>query len=436
MSRVLCAGLNHRTAKLELREQLSVALKDLPDHLARLRAHDQVLEAAVVSTCNRVEVYAAVEGGAELDPVALLGGFAGPEAAGALPQVCYRHENREAARHLFRVAAGLDSLVVGETQILGQVREAYGVAAAAGTTGRRLNPLFQQALACARKVHAQTDLGAGRVSVAGVAVDLAEKVFGELAGVTVLLIGTGDTGRLAMRHLQDAGAGRLLVASRSPERAAEVAAAVGGEAVLDAAGGSGNDAPLVRADLVVTATGDVDGGGPLIDAATLRDALRRRKQRPVLVVDLGVPRNVDPAAGNLDNCFYYDIDALQTVVNRNLKARASEVAGVESDVAAAVDAFWRLHGEPDVDATLAALNRTLTEAGRDEVEALLGKLDGLSPEQREAVSQLGRRLVNRLLHRPLDEIRKAAANGGAAELTAAVRRLFGLPETEEPPPAP
>jgi glutamyl-tRNA reductase len=436
MSRVLCAGLNHRTAKLELREQLSVALKDLPDHLARLRAHADVLEAAVVSTCNRVEVYAAVEGAANIDPVALLEGLGGPAAATVLSEACYRHENREAARHLFRVAAGLDSLVVGETQILGQVREAYGVAAAAGTTGRRLNPLFQQALACARKVHAQTDLGAGRVSVAGVAVDLAEKVFGDLGGVTVLLIGTGDTGRLAMRHLQDAGAGRLLVASRSPERAAEVAAAVGGEAVVDAAGGSGNDAPLVRADLVVTATGDVESGGPLIDAATLRDALRRRKQRPVLVVDLGVPRNVDPAAGSLDNCFYYDVDALQGVVNRNLKARASEVAGVESDVASAVDSFWRLHGEPDVDATLAALNRTLTEAGRDEVESLLGKLDGLSPEQRDAVSQLGRKLVNRILHRPLDEIRKAAANGGAAELTAAVRRLFGLSEPEEPPPAP
>lgn len=433
MSRILCAGISHRSAQLALREQLAVALGELPDHLARLQQVPGVLEAVVISTCNRVEVYAAVEGSAAIEPGGLLAGFAGADVAEAIAESCYRHENREAARHLFRVATGLDSLVVGETQILGQVREAYGVAAAAGTTGRRLNPLFQQALGCARKVHAETGLGAGRVSAAGVAVDLAERVFGDLRHVGVLLIGTGDTGRLALRHLRDAGVGRIAVGSRNAARAAEVAAATGAEAVSDAADVSNANTALVRADLVVTATGDT-GGAPLLDVATVRAALRLRKQRPVLIVDLGVPRNVDPAVRDLDNCFYYDVDALESVVTRNLKARASEVAGVEAEVATAVETFWRRHGEPDVDATLAALNRALTAQGEAEVEALLNRLGDLTTEQREAVAQLGRKLVGRILHRPLDEIRKATANGGAAELTSAVRRLFGLPQPEEPPP--
>ncbi|MCI0340048.1 MAG: glutamyl-tRNA reductase [Planctomycetales bacterium] len=433
--RILCAGVSHREAPVEVRERFSVAAGEAPEALRVLLAEGGAAEAVVLSTCNRVEVYAATPLAAP--PTAaeagrtLLGALARWRGTdpGAVAKATVVREGPEAVRHAFRVASGLDSMVVGETQILGQFRDAYGVAAAAGATGPHLNALFQRALAVGKGIQAETGLGAGRASVAGVAVGLAEKVFGDLSGVSALLLGAGDTGSLTLRHLREAGVGRLAVASRTPERAAAAAAAAGASALpLDSL-----PEALAASDLVV---GALATEAPVIGPDLVRSALRRRRNRPLVVLDLGVPRNVDPAVGALEDVFLYDVDDLRAVVEETLRRRSAEIAACEEKISTEAAAFWRRHGEPrDAGAAVGELVRAVEGIGEEEARELLARLPGLEPAEQERIREGVRRLVNRILHRPLSEVRRASENGGAGDLVAAVRRLFGLPE-EGPPPRP
>ncbi len=439
--RILCAGVSHREAPVEVRERFAVRAGEAPGALRALLTEGGAAEAVLLSTCNRVEVYAAVSstagpaGATEATPeeagrrlLAALAGWRGtsPEAV-AGPATVVR-EGPEAVRHAFRVASGLDSMVVGETQILGQFRDAYGVAAAAGTTGPRLNPLFQRALAVAKGIQAETGLGSGRGSVAGVAVGLAEKVFGDLGGVSALLLGAGDTGSLTLRHLRDAGVGRLAVASRTPERAAAAAAAAGATALaLDTL-----PEALAASDLVVAA---LAAEAPVIGPDLVRAALRRRRNRPLVLLDLGVPRNVDPAVGVLEDVFLYDVDDLQAVVEETLRRRASEIAACEERISTEAAAYWRRHGEGDPGAAVGDLVRAVEGIGEEEARELIARLPGLAPAEQERIRAGVRRLVNRILHRPLSEVRRASEDGGAGDLVAVVKRLFGLPE-QGPPAGP
>jgi glutamyl-tRNA reductase len=251
----------------------------------------------------------------------------------------------------------------------------------------------------------------------------------------VLLAGTGDTARLTLRHLRDAGVQAMTVWSRDPARGAALAQEAGTAAAPGPIGDEGPGGPLAGADLLVTAVGDAAG---LVGVAAVRAALRHRKQRPMVVIDLGVPRNVEGAVAGIDNVFHYDVDALERVVQANLRERGAEVAAAETIVADAVAAFWKRYGEPDVERSLADLATALTAVGEGEIAAMLEGLPGLPPAERERVREAARRLVNRLLHRPLRAITRAAQNGGAGGLTVAARRLFALDdagpeETGEPP---
>ena len=411
---LVLVGTSHRFAPVELRERLALGEKEAGELAAKLAGDDG--EAVCLSTCNRTELYLAhsdpdVAERRAADALVQVGRFGEQEPAPSL----YRLRDQAAARHVFRVAAGLDSLVPGEGEILGQVR----AAAAAGSTGPVLDRLFRQALHAGKKVRAETAIGENPASISSAAAALAQQVFGELEGRSVLLVGAGKVGELAARNLVSRGASISAVANRSLDRGEELAGRFGARLLgLHELGGE-----LGRADVVVSST---SSSGFVLERTVVRQALRTRKGRPLFLIDLAVPRDVDPAIHDLPGCYVYDIDDLEAVVSESLAGRRNEAARAEEVVAEEAERFRAWQASQDVVPAIASLRARAEEIRAGELRRNEGRLEGLSDREREAVESLTAQIVNKLLHLPTVRLKEASAGADGGAYAQTVRHLFGL----------
>ena len=417
---LIALGLNHLTAPVALREQVAFDPESATAALHELQQEPGVEEAMILSTCNRTELYVGVAAGAEQLPQAWLSRHH-CLTPGKLDEFLYRHDEQDAARHLFRVATGLDSMVLGEPQILGQVKDAYQLARDAHTLRAPLDRLLQHTFAVAKRVRTESRIGAHTVSVAFTAVRLGEQVFADLREACVLLIGAGDTIELAARHLADKQARRLIVANRTLETAQDLAGRYGGYAIALA------DLPqhLAEADIVISSTAARQPG---VTRAMVEQALATRRRKPMFMVDIAVPRDIEPAVAELPDVYLYGIDDLQQVIDDNRRSRAAAAREADAIIDLQVDRYmaWRRAlglRNPALDL------RQHAEVYRDEVlekaRAMLAR--GKSPD--EALGFLARTLTNKLLHHPSARLREAALSGDL-DLLHAAGRLYGLDEED------
>jgi glutamyl-tRNA reductase len=412
-------GVNHHSAPVEVRERLAIPESRLPEALKRLVAHPGIEEALILCTCNRVELLAQTKNGSadlrgflreyfQLDPVTLN------------PHL-YEFYEREAIQHVFRVTSSLDSMVVGEPQILGQVKEAYATARAVGAIHSQLDLLLTRAFAVAKRVRTETAVGSSAVSVASVAVELAKKIFGSLNGKSVFLVGAGKMSELAARHLIAHGAASIFVANRTYDRAIRLAQKFDGQAIEFSRLYDSCD----RADIVITSTGAPHAifrreHGELF--------LSRRKNRPMFFIDIAVPRDVDPEMNKVDGIFVYDIDDLQQAVSAHVADRRKEAERAEEIITSEVDRFQsRLH-TLDVVPTIVSLQDHLETIRQAEIDRVRGRLGPMSPEQELAVEALTRGIVNKIMHTPISTLKTAARESEATTVVDLVRRLFNLQE--------
>jgi glutamyl-tRNA reductase len=411
---LIALGLNHLTAPVALRERVAFPPEATAGALAGLAAEPGVREAAILSTCNRTELYCTVEPGAEHVPAGWLHRHRELTSA-RVDEFLYRHHDADAVRHLFRVATGLESMVLGEPQILGQVKDAYAYARDAHTLKAPLERLFQNTFAVAKRVRSDTRIGANPVSVAFTAVRLAERVFADLGEACVLLIGAGETVELASRHLVEAKARRLIVANRTLDNAQALATRFGGYAISL----SDIDKHLAEADVVIASTASRE---PVLLRDQVAAAIAARKRKPMFIVDIAVPRDVEPSTAEIEDVYLYTIDDLREIIDDNLRSRREAAREAEAMIELSVEHFmgwWRALDarNPVVDL------RRVAEANRDETlakaQALLAR--GKSPE--EALAFLANTLTNKLLHAPSANLRAAALRGDD-ELLRAAERLF------------
>lgn len=422
MTTTFVTGINHRSAPVAVREQLALGREDIAEVLADLRLSAGLGEAMILSTCNRVEIYGVAEPPGPRRAFDLLCERRGM-APEALSGLVYTETGDEAIRHCFRVASSLDSMIVGEPQVLGQVKEAFDLARRCGTAGGTLHRLFTQAFAVAKRVRTETAVAQHAVSVPCAAVELAGKIFGGLRGRAALLIGAGEMGELAARHLMDQGISRLSVANRTWARAVEVARALTGRPVpFDRW-----TEELAGVDIVITSA---SVRRPLVTVQTVRAALRTRRSRPLFFIDIAVPRNVHEAVSALGNVFCYDVDDLQGVVAANLLERQREAARAEVLVTREVDKFLAGLRGRDVVPTIVSLRRRAEAIGAAELARALARYPGMAPETRRAFEALMSGIVNKILHPPTARLRDAARDGCGEEWIAIVCELFALAPAE------
>jgi glutamyl-tRNA reductase len=423
MRALLVAGLSHAAAELAVRERLAVAETALPGVLAEVRAAGRLAEALVLGTCNRVEVWGVERDG---DAAAALTGWLAARAGDAADRVAglvYVHRGAAAVRHMAAVAAGLDSMVVGEPQILGQVKAAHAAAVAHQAAGAELGATLSEALRIARRVRSETEVGRGALSVASAAVELARKIFGDLAARDVLLVGAGEMGELAARHFAQLGVRRLAITSRTAERAQAVARQTGGTPVAF------DDWPAraAEADVLIAAV-----AAPEVLVTRQRaSAWIAHRARPLLIVDLGVPRNVERSVAQVAEVYVYDVDDLASVVEANRLARAREVERGRALVAEAVARLERRTVARRAAPTIRSLRAKLEDIRRAEVaRAAAGLRDG-SPEARAALDAMSIALVNKILHGPIEALKQAQAAPGGRSFRDLVREMFGLGREDE-----
>jgi len=415
---LVLVGISHRTAPVELRERLDFQARGLEASLRALAARGVVREAVVLSTCNRAELYGVCE---EIDQgrsafVDFITDFHSLDRQALQPHV-YQVADLDVARHLFRVAAGLDSLVVGEPQILGQVKEAHSVAGATHVVGPFLNRLFHSSFAVGKRVRTETGLGSGAVSVSFAAVSLAKKIFGDLKGRSVLVVGAGEMGKLTALHMKSQGVHQVTIVSRTMAHAARTAEAIGG---ASAAPWEELDTLLGGADIVITATGAVS---PILTKAHIETVMRPRRNRPLFLIDIAMPRDVESAAGEIEQVFLYNIDDLQATVQENLARRASEVARAETIVGEEVDKFGMWLRSRGAIPTVVALRQRFDAVRRSEVERLVSTL---SLDVREKVDDITRFVVEKLLLTPTEQLKTLSDADMVGAYSEALTRLFGL----------
>jgi glutamyl-tRNA reductase len=419
---VILLGVSHRTAPVELRERLDFSSRDLGAAIEALALRPSAAETVVLSTCNRSEIYV-VSG----DPAR-----AREEVTGFLSEYhrlpesvftphLFSHDSEAAVRHLFRVAAGLDSIVVGEPQILGQVKDAFQAAAEHHRAGPVLSKLFHWSFLVGKRVRTETGLGEGAVSVSFAAVALARKIFGQLNGRRVLVVGAGEISTLTAQHLRANGVGEILVTSRTQAHAEALAASVNGRSVPwdDLAQG------VAASDIVVTATGSQR---PIITRAQVEAGRHRRD--PLFIIDIAVPRDVEASVGDIEQVFLYNVDDLQTLVQENLSRRSSEVDRAEAIVAEEVAKFGAWQRSRGAVPTIVALRERFDRIRRSELNRLDGKLSGLTPEARTRVDEVTRLIVEKLLLEPTEQLKGLPDEETQVAYTEAINRLFRLRESE------
>ena len=418
---IVLIGINHKTAPIELRERVAISRDELPEATRALAALPGVTECMIVSTCNRVEMLAALES-PETDVASFLQRHFGIERAILAPHI-YEHRDQQAVRHLFRVASSLDSMVVGEPQILGQVKEAFSVARASGTISGQLEHLLQSAFAVAKRVRTETAIGSNSVSIASVAVELARKIFGSLHGRTVFLVGAGKMSELAARHLVQQGAGTILVTNRTIERAHQLAEPFEGrvipfEKLYEAS---------IEADIIISSTG---APHPIFRPEHGQAFMHRRRNRPMFFIDIAVPRDVDPAMNKLEGIFVYDIDDLQAVAASHMAERSAQATDAEALIAAEVERFHQRRRAVNVAPAIVSLQRQAEEIRQNELKRMQSKLGSLTAEQIAAVEALTRSLVNKFLHPPMQALKQAARENDSTRVDA-LCDAWSLPSSEK-----
>jgi glutamyl-tRNA reductase len=420
---IVLIGVNHKSAPVKLRELLAFSEEACTKGLRTLVDGDVVREGLIVSTCNRVEVLTETakerlqEG---IDRITFLLGQSRSLPSDFFHKHIYSHTDDQAVRHLFRVASSLDSMVVGEPQVLGQVRRAYSLALEAGTAGRVLNRLVHHAFRVAKRVRTETGIAANAISISYMAVELGKKIFNSLKGHTVLLIGAGEMAELSARHLLSAGVARVLIANRTEESAERLAKEFGGEAVdFDRL-----SSHLADADIVICSTAASDY---IITAQMAREALERRRNRPAFFIDISVPRNVDPAIGKIPNVFVFDIDDLESVISSNIREREREAERAELIVESEIMQFQQALRALDIGPTIGALRQKLQDIARLEMTRQRNRLGPLTPEQENAIESLLLSTVNKISHPVLSHLRRSYDTSDPDAIQA-WREIFGLEE--------
>jgi len=413
-------GLNHKTAPVEVRERAAVSDAALPDRLRALRAIPGVHEGLILSTCNRVELALALEDSRDPSDITpcLFGIDFGIDGHRDLHSHLYTHQGSDAVRHLFRVASSLDSLVVGEPQILGQLKDAYSRAKELHALGPFLDPILTRAFSVAKRVRSETDIGESAVSVSYAAVELAREIFGDLKGKKVLLLGAGKMSALTAKHLRRSGTAEIYVANRSPGRAFELANEFGGK-VLDW-GTLANSLPAM--DIVIASTGATHY---VVTEALMRQVIHARRQLPMFLIDIAVPRNIEPTVNRIDNVFLYDIDDLQQVVDRNLVARQSAAQDAQRIVEEEVAKLDLRLKSRSAAPWIVSLQAQLEEYRAFEVERQRAKFGALTAQQEEALEAVTRGLVNKIAHGAIAQLRRSAAAEDDAAIEQ-IKRIFKL----------
>ena len=422
--KIILWGVNHKTAPVEVRERLAIATDQLAEVTRQLLETPGMHECLVLSTCNRVEFLTTHDEREHAVPDVLhfLEQHFSIEAGSLQPHL-YEYRERDAVQHLFRVASSLDSMVVGEPQILGQVKESYAIAKSVGAVQAPLDKLLRMALVVAKKVRTETQIGSSSVSIASTAVDLAKRIYGSLEGRQVLLVGAGKMSELAARHLIQHGTAPILVANRTLARAESLAQKYGGQSVpFDELQDHAH-----RADIIITSTGSAQ---PIFRQEQVRKMLHKRRNQPIFFVDIAVPRDVDPLVNRLDGVFLYDIDDLQSVAATHMATRSREAEKAELIVAEEVDRFLLGLRTLNVVPAIVEMQKTFENTRQGETRRMQAKLQSLSPEQRTAVEALTRGLMNKYLHQAVMAMKAAAREGDAATVKT-IRDVFAIDIAQE-----
>ncbi|WP_223068244.1 glutamyl-tRNA reductase [Paenibacillus caui] len=419
---IIAVGLNYRTAPVEVREKFTFAEQDLPGALAELKQMKGVLEVVVLATCNRTEFYVAI------DRLPMCSHFIHSfmEQWFDVPrtefmQHLYTYEEEQAIQHLFRVACGLDSMVLGETQILGQVKAAFLLAQENKATGTLFNMLFKQAITLSKRAHSETSIGESAVSVSYAAVELGKRIFGSFAGKRVLIVGAGKMSELTVKHLFANGAAEVIVANRTLSRAQELASRFSGTpCTIEQAGER-----LADVDIVISSTG---AEGYVLKAADVAACMKKRPSHPLFMIDIAVPRDLDPSISELSNVFLYDIDDLEGIVESNLEMRRNEAAKIELMIKQEMDAFAYWLQTLGVKPVIRALQEKATDIHEDTLQSLFNKLPELDERQRTVIRRLTRSIVNQMMHDPINRIKEMAAEKNGAEALDMFSYIFALEE--------
>ena len=418
--KLLLTGLNHKTAPVEIRERLAFEEKSLPEALDNLKRQPGLQEGMILSTCNRVEVAVTADEGADAE--AAVEGFLAQSRnldRSFVAPYLYKFDGQEAIRHVFRVASSLDSMVVGEPQILGQLKNAYAAAKERGAISGFLDLVVTRAFNVAKRVRTETDIGQSAVSVSYAAIELAREIFGSLKGKKVLIVGAGKMAESAGRHLKRAGVSDLAVTNRTRARAEAMAEEVGGH-VVDY---SYFEDAVPDVDIILTSS-----GAPhfILTRDQMRAAMARRRNRPMFLIDIAVPRNIDPAVNDLEGVFLYDIDDLSKVVDTNVKGRLQTATEAEKIIGEEVESMMRRLKAREVAPTIVTLQDQFETWRRGEIERQRTKLGSLTSQQEEAIDAITRGIVNKIAHGPISELRKQASDPAGAALMNTIRKLFRL----------
>lgn len=419
---IIAVSINHHSAPVDIRERFAFAEEQLPEALRRLKGMHSILEGVIVSTCNRMEIYAVV------DRLHMCGHYIREfmETWFGIPRkqfVQYLNifEDKDAIRHLFHVTAGLDSMIVGETQILGQVRSAFLLAQSEGATGIMFNMLFKQAITLAKRSHTETSISDAAVSVSYAAVELGKRIFGNYRNKNVMIIGAGKMGELTVKHLDANGAGKIVVANRTLERARELAGRWRGIAC------SIDDVPGMllkhEIDIIISSTG---AQSYVLTREQARRLLAQRHNKPLFLIDIAVPRDLDPAIAELDNAFLYDMDDLQAIVAQNLKHREQEAEKVKAMIEDEIAAFEHWYKLLGVSPVIRALQEKAASIHQETMESLMKKLPNLDEHELKVIRKLSKSIVNQMLHEPILRIKEMAAERGGDESLRMFTQLFAL----------
>jgi len=419
---ILVVGLNHKSAPVEVREKLAFNPNSINTALSLFsqKYQDQKAEIVILSTCNRVELYVSSQDGAIKveDVLSFLADFHKIELNTFSPYMYYYNDAR-AVNHLFFVTASLDSMVLGESQILSQVKEAYTMAAMEEATGKILNQLFQQTINVAKIVHTRTSIGKRKVSISSVAVEFAEKIFQDFTGKMVLVVGAGEMCELLLKHLYEEGARTFIVANRTFERAQELAIEYHGQAIKYELLGE----HLEKADIVISST---SAPHYVIHADQVKEAIKHRRGNPMFLIDIAVPRNIEPEIANIDNVYLYNIDDLQSVVSQNMDERNKEVEKCRVLIDEEVERFMARLEEMKIEPAITHLRNHFHTIGKEELDRLKPKLKNVDNGDWEQVIYTMERTINKLLHHPAKVAKQEAKNGGGYRYVETIKKLFGI----------